>query len=51
MSYFVPCETLMIYVQVINMGSWIPKENIFAPKNENFPNIGFIPPIGWDWDL
>jgi len=49
--YIVPCETLMIYMLVIKYGAWTPKENIFAPKDEEYPNIGFIPPIGWDWDL
>ena len=47
--YIVPCETLMIYIAVIKYGGWTPKENIFAPKDEDFPNMGFMPPIGWDY--
>lgn len=52
MSYFVSCETLMIYMVVIDMGSWIPEEHIFGPNHEQFPKgLGFMPPIGWDWDI
>lgn len=46
--YIVSCETLMIYMAVIKYGSWIPEENIFAPKDEDFPNMGFMPPYDWD---
>ena len=51
MRYFVSCETLMIYVHVIDMGSWIPQENVFGPDLPDIPNKGYMPPIGWDWDL
>ena len=51
MRYIVSCETLMIYMAVIKYGSWTPEEKIFAPKYEDFPNMGFMPPIGWDWDI
>lgn len=42
---------MLAYVCVIEYGLFTPKENIFAPKSEEYPNIGFMPPIGWDWDI
>ena len=48
MTYIVSCETLMIYMLVIDMGSWTPKEHIFAPKQEDYPKLGYKPPIGRD---
>lgn len=48
MRYFVPCETLMIHVAVIKYGAWTPEEKIFAPKDKDFPSMGFMPPYGWD---
>jgi len=46
--YIVPCETLMIYMAVLKYGAWTPEENIFAPKDEDYPNIGFMPPYDWN---
>ena len=49
--YYVQLIQMFIYLSVIEYGSWAPEEKIFAPKDEDYPNIGFMPPIGWDWDI